>query len=465
MSRLAKVAIVGRPNVGKSALFNRICKKRIAIVDEAEGITRDRLYVDCDLFGKPFTLIDTGGIHSKSTADFNAEVLEQAEIAIEEADTLIMVVDCRIGLTALDQEVAKILFRTKKPVCLAVNKVDNVDQESFLTDFYTLGIPNIIGVSAIQGRNIAELLDLALEKVDIDSEDIEDSSDLKVAIVGRPNVGKSTLVNTLFGEDRCVVSPIAGTTRDSVDVDIIWDDESFRVLDTAGIRRKNAEHEVVDKFAAIRTKRAIDRSDVCILMLDAQQGLTTQEKKIANMIEDSGKACVLAFNKWDLVKGFRMEHCMHSIREEVPFLGHCPAVFMSAKTGRNVDDLFKQVRIVRDNIDKRVGTSELNRFLEKTMQSYHPPMITGKRLRVYYLTQIDTAPPRFIFFVNVPELMIDSYKKYLINRFRDEFDFTGVPLRFFLRKRSQRKSDAIGTGGSSATANHPLARTIAKKAS
>ncbi len=382
MPKLPKVAIVGLPNVGKSALFNKICMKRIAIVDEAEGITRDRIYGDSELFGKPFEIIDTGGIHAKSTAEFNDEILKQAQIAIEEADSLIMVVDSRVGMTDLDSEVARILLRTKKPVCLAVNKIDTQKHEERIHEFHGLGIENIIGVSAIQNYHIAELLHAALDGFAWECEEESDGS-LKVAIIGRPNVGKSTLVNGLLKEERCCVSSIAGTTRDSIDIPLEWEKERYTLVDTAGIRRKHAEHEVVDKFAAIRTQRAIERSDICILMIDAQEGITSQEKRIASSIEKAGKGCIIALNKWDLVKGFRMEHCLKSIRDEITFLNYCPAIFISAKTGRNHDTLFEAIQKVKPNLTKRISTGELNNFIEKAIQNYHPPYILGKRLRIY----------------------------------------------------------------------------------
>ncbi|MCB1085116.1 MAG: ribosome biogenesis GTPase Der [Chlamydiia bacterium] len=433
--RKTKIALIGRPNVGKSALFNRIVKKRIAIVDEMEGVTRDRLYAEAELFGRPFEVIDTGGIDERSEIPFAEEVKQQAEIAIEEADSLIMVVDSRVGITALDEGVASLLLRSGKPLLLAVNKVDNEDP-SLLAPFYTLGIEEVLPVSAIQGHNIVEMLEKALKPCPIVEEE-EEPEGIKVAIIGRPNVGKSTLVNFLLDEARCVVSPIAGTTRDSIDVTLEREGKPFTFIDTAGIRRKKAEPEVVDKFAAIRTERAIDRSNVCILMLDSQEGLTAQEKKIVNLIEEKGKGCILFLNKWDLVKGVRMEHCKKSLEIEASFIIHCPIVFGSAKTGRKVEELFPLIEEVYENLSKRIPTGKLNHFVEGVMQRVHPPMIRGKRLRIYYMAQVDTSPPRFVFFVNVPNLLDESYKKYLINQFRKTYQFTGVPLRFYLKGKKK----------------------------
>lgn len=441
MSKIRKVAIVGRPNVGKSALFNRICQKKIAIVDEAEGITRDRLYTEGDFFGMPFQLIDTGGIDARSKAQFNEHIKRQAEIAIEEADTLIMVVDSRIGLTALDKEIAEVLHRTNKPVCLAVNKVDNLSQQHLMYEFQNLGISNMIPVSATQGWNIAELLEAALGSFPKEGITEVEQKAIQLAIVGRPNVGKSSLLNYLLDEERCIVSPIPGTTRDSIDVPFSHDGVLYNLIDTAGIRRKQAEHEVVDKFAAIRTERAIERADICLLMLDAQQGLTREEKKIANSIEEAGKGCILLFNKWDLVKGFRMEHCLQGIEEEAPFLKHCPKLFMSAKTGRNVDKIFAQVKEVDENSRKRITTHQLNKFIGSCLQKNHPPMIDGRRLRIYYMAQVGIQPPKFILFVNYPNLMMESYKKYLYNQFRDTYSFLGVPIQLFCKGKERKDKE------------------------
>lgn len=440
MTHLPKLAIVGRPNVGKSALFNRICKQKIAIVDEAEGVTRDRLYAVSDLFGFHFEVIDTGGINPRSKVAFNEEIKRQAEIAIEEADTIIQVVDAQVGVTDLDKEVAKILLRTQKPVCLAVNKIDNFSQTSLMHQFHSLGISRLVPVSAAQGWQIAELLETAFEAIPSATEKSEENPEaIKVAIVGRANVGKSSLVNYLLDEERCIVSPIPGTTRDSVDISFTLDDTLYTLIDTAGIRRKHAEHEVVDKFAAIRTERAIERSDLCILILDVQEGMTAQDKKIANRIEAAGKGCIILLNKWDLVKGFRMEHCLQVIEEEVPFLKHCPKIFTSAKTGRNIDKIFPIVQEVYQNSLKRITTHQLNKFIGTSLQKNHPPMIMGKRLRIYYMAQVDVQPPKFIFFVNYPNLMAETYKKYLYNQFRETYSFTGVPINFYLKGKEKKE--------------------------
>lgn len=439
MIKRPKLAIVGRPNVGKSALFNRICKKKIAIVDEAEGVTRDRLYADADIFGLHFQVIDTGGINARSKALFNLEVKQQAEIAIEEADTIIMVVDAQIGITVLDTEVAQILLRTKKPLCLAVNKIDDSSQEHQVYQFAQLGISKMIGVSASHNWHVAELLETAFKDFPTELLEQEPDPTIHLCIVGRPNVGKSSLVNYILDDKRCIVSPIPGTTRDSIDIPFTHEGQAYNLIDTAGIRRKHAEHEVVDKFATIRTERAIERADVCILMLDAQQGMTAQEKRIANMIEEAGKGCVLLFNKWDLVKGFRMEHCLKGVEEEVSFLRHCPKLFISAKTGRNVEKIFDLVKQVDTDSKQRITTHQLNKFIATSLQKNHPPMIQGKRLRIYYMAQVAITPPKFILFVNYPNLMTDTYKKYLYNQFRDTYGFTGVPILMHLKGKEKSK--------------------------
>lgn len=447
---MIKLAIVGRPNVGKSALFNRISKKRIAIVDEAEGVTRDRLYADAEIFGKSFEVIDTGGINPKSEMPFQEEIRRQAEIAMEEADVIVMVVDGTVGITPLDEFVARLLLRKNKHLVLAVNKIDDLSKMDLVYPFYALGISKVVATSASQNFQIAELLEEALSDVEIPEKESSKDHGIRIAIVGRPNVGKSTIINHLLEEERCVVSPIAGTTRDSVDIEISVDGEKFTLIDTAGIRRKTAEHDVVEKFAAVRTERALERADVCVLVVDAERGMTTQEKRIALDIEEKGKGCIVLFNKWDLVKGFRMEHCRKSFEIDIPFLNHCPVLFVSGKTGRNLDALFKTVKEVYEQQNRRVTTGQLNKFVEKAMQKYHPPMLQGgKRLRIFYLAQVDVQPPRFVLFVNNPTLMADTYKKYLIGQFRETYGFIGSPIKFFLKGRNTKAEKAEAVAPSS----------------
>lgn len=434
-SILPKIALVGRPNVGKSALFNRLSGKRLSIVDEEEGITRDRLYAEGECFGKHFRLIDTAGIDPSSKLPFNEEVMRQSAQAIEEADAVVLVVDGKAGMMPLDLEVAKIVMRTGKPAVVAVNKIEKRDDDVLLHQFHKLGLPRLLAISAMDGNQTIELVDLVFSLLPPREENAapEPERRIRVAIAGRPNVGKSTLLNLLLGAERAVVSSMAGTTRDSIDA--IWsvDGEEILLIDTAGIRRKKAEKESVDKFAAIRTEEAIERSDVVLLLFDSYEGLTAQEKKIASDIEAKGKSCILVFNKWDLVEGVRMEHALRGVQEEVPFLKHCPTIFISAKSGRNADKIFPLIKSVYEERSRRIGTGELNKFIERCVQRVHPPMFLGKRLRIYYMTQAQISPPRFVFFVNRPDLMVDSYKKYLINQFRDTYNFSGCPLFFDLR--------------------------------
>jgi GTP-binding protein len=437
MKKKLKVAIVGRPNVGKSALFNRIVGQRLAIVDEMEGVTRDRLYAPAEHFGRQFIAIDTGGIDTASTAVFNDSIRRQAEIAILEADSIVLVVDGQIGVTEQDLMLARVLLKTAKPIVLAVNKIDHPRDQPLLGKFYTMGIKEVVATSAAHGYQIAELLEKALSPLPDEAVEEEEET-IKVAIVGRPNVGKSTLVNSLLQEERCIVSPIPGTTRDSIDIAFTFDGKKYTLIDTAGIRRKKSEKEVVDKFAHLRTERSIERADICLLILDVQEGITAQEKKILNSIEEAGKPCILILNKWDLTKGFRMEHALQALEEEASFARHCPRIAISALESRNLEKIFPLVDEVITTGAERVSTHQLNVFVEKALQRNHPPMIQGKRLRIYYMTQIGTSPPQFVVFVNRPDLMIDSYKKYLLNSFREVYPFPGYPLELHLRGKKQR---------------------------
>lgn len=440
---LPKIALVGRPNVGKSALFNRICQKRISIVDEQEGITRDRLYARAEIFGRSFFVIDTGGIDFSGKIPFAELVKKQAEVAIEEADAVVLVVDGQVGLTSFDEEVARKLRRSSKPVFLAVNKIDDPRDEVKVHPFALLGISQMFGVSALQGREIAELLEAISQAVPEKEEEPLPEGTIRVAIVGRPNVGKSTLLNEILQEERSIVSPIAGTTRDAIDILFEKDGQSYLLIDTAGIRRKKSEKEVVDKFAAVRTEEAIERADVCLLVLDSFEGFTAQERRIASWIEEKGKSCILLFNKWDLMKNLRMEHARRGVKELAPFLEHCPISFISALEGRNIDPILPSVKEVFQERYQRISTGQLNKLIERCLQKYHPPLITGKRLRIYYLTQVAVNPPRFVLFVNKPDLMTETYKKYLVNQLRESFPFSGCPIVFELRGKAKPEGDIL----------------------
>jgi len=434
MSHLFRIALVGRPNVGKSALFNAICKKRIAIVDEQEGVTRDRLYAKTEFFGKTVEVIDTGGIETKNPGLFQDEIIQQTEIAIREADSIVIVVDAQAGLTDLDIEVAKRLHRTKKPITLAVNKVDNSSLFTKQFDFLALGIQNIVCVSAQHGYQIAELIETAIGDM-TPCQEVVQSPSPSIAIIGRTNVGKSTLLNALCNENRSIVSPIAATTRDSIDSLICHADKEYCFIDTAGLRRKKKEKDVVEKFSYIRTKEAIKRAQVCLLVIDALDGMTMEEKKIVQMIEEEKKCCIVLVNKWDLVKGFRMEHCFKGLDAENFFLSGAPKLIISAKTKRNINKIFSLIDTQLERYSNRITTGQLNKFLTTAMQYYHPPVIGGKRLRIYYMTQVEKSPPQFVLFVNNPLLLDPSYKRYLLNALKDTFTLQGVPILFTLRKK------------------------------
>jgi len=426
-----KIALIGRPNVGKSALFNRIIQKRMAIVDEMEGVTRDRMYAKVEAFGHCFELIDTGGIDTTARLPFAEEVKYQAEVAIEEASSLIMVVDGRAGITTLDEKIAHLLLRSKKPIILAINKIDNEHHTTSIFPFYALGITNMLPISAIHGIHIAELLENVLVSCPKTRKEKKHEG-IKVAIIGKPNIGKSTMINTLLNQKRCIVSPIAGTTRDAIDVKLSYQEESFIFIDTAGIRKKRSEQ--VDHFAYIRCEEAIDRADLSLLMIDAREGITIQEKRMTRIIEKKGKGCLIFCNKWDLIKNFRMEHCKQGLESDASFLNHCPKLFGSALNGHNVTHVFSYIKEIDRHLKQRISTSQLNQFVEKTIQKVHPPLSKrGKRLRIYYMAQIDNYPPRFVLFVNNPHLLTENYKKYLIRQFRTTYHFTGVPLFFYLK--------------------------------
>ena len=447
MKNKLKLALVGRPNVGKSALFNRLCRKRISIVDDEEGTTRDRIYGETDFFGTPVGLIDTGGIALDPALPFQEGIRKQVQLALDEADAIVMVVDAQVGVTPADREVATLLLRQGKQVTLGVNKVDDTTHMDQTYDFYQLGIEKLVPISATHGLQLAELLETALEGLSVEVPEEKATTSTKVALVGRPNVGKSTLLNYLLSDDRSVVSPIAGTTRDAIDATVTIDGVDLTLIDTAGIRRKRAEHEVVDKFAAIRTEQAIERADICIVILDATQGLTAQDKRITSLIEQSGKGCILVFNKWDLVKGVRMEHCLQAVRADAAFLAHCPAFFVSALHGTHLHKLIPAIQEVRRHQQERITTGQLNRFVERAIQLYHPPMIQGKRLRIYYMTHVETQPPTFVLFVNYPHLMLETYKRYLIGKFREAYQFTGNPLIFVLKHRSRASAEVRASSG------------------
>lgn len=437
-----KIAIIGRPNVGKSALFNRLLKKRVAIVDEMEGVTRDRIYGEGEFEGRFYILIDTAGIETTDHSELNVKILEQSRLAIEEADYCIFVVDGRTGVTRMDEEIAELLRKKHKPVCLAVNKIDFDEHAELAYPFYQLGFEKALGISASHGRNVYELLETVFSNLPEDSNCEGARADKEIiSIIGRPNVGKSTLMNYLSKEPRCVVSPIAGTTRDAIEVEIEYNDKSYTFIDTAGIRRKNKEYEAVEKFAFIRTHQALEKSGICLFLIDPQDGITSQEKKFLSQIYELGKSCIIVINKWDLVKGFRMEHAQQALIDESPFLAIYPIIFISALTGRNIDQLYALIEKAAISRAQKLETSALNQFISKALQKNNPPTILNKRLRIYYITQVKSSPPAFMFFVNYANLMTSNYRKYLLNQMRETFDFTATPIQFLLRSKHQPKAE------------------------
>ncbi|XOQ57616.1 MAG: ribosome biogenesis GTPase Der [Lactobacillus delbrueckii] len=429
------VAIVGRPNVGKSTLFNRIINERVAIVEDRPGVTRDRNYARASWMGHQFSIIDTGGITwEDSTID--EEIRAQAEIAIEEADVIVMLADVSQGVTSLDERIAHLLYRADKPVLLAVNKADNPEQRTDIYDFYSLGLGDPIPVSGSHGTGIGDLLDEVVKNFPADAEKTEEGV-ISFSVIGRPNVGKSSIVNRLLGEERVIVANEEGTTRDAIDTPFVKDGTKFRVVDTAGIRRRGKVYEKTEKYSVMRAMSAMERSDVAILVLDASTGIREQDKHVAGYAHEAGLGMIIAVNKWDLPKkdsssGKDFEAV---IREEFPYLDYAPIVFVSAKTGKNIDQLPKMVKEVYENKNQRIQSSVLNDLLLEASRLVPAPMVKGKRLRVYYMTQVKTNPPTFVVFCNDPELMHFSYQRFLINQLRENFDFTGTPIKILPRKR------------------------------
>ncbi|MCD5447864.1 ribosome biogenesis GTPase Der [Lactobacillus delbrueckii subsp. lactis] len=429
------VAIVGRPNVGKSTLFNRIINERVAIVEDRPGVTRDRNYARASWMGHQFSIIDTGGITwEDSTID--EEIRAQAEIAIEEADVIVMLADASQGVTSLDERIAHLLYRADKPVLLAVNKADNPEQRTDIYDFYSLGLGDPIPVSGSHGTGIGDLLDEVVKNFPADAEKTEEGV-ISFSVIGRPNVGKSSIVNRLLGEKRVIVANEEGTTRDAIDTPFVKDGTKFRVVDTAGIRRRGKVYEKTEKYSVMRAMSAMERSDVAILVLDASTGIREQDKHVAGYAHEAGLGMIIAVNKWDLPKkdsssGKDFEAV---IREEFSYLDYAPIVFVSAKTGKNIDQLPKMVKEVYENKNQRIQSSVLNDLLLEASRLVPAPMVKGKRLRVYYMTQVKTNPPTFVVFCNDPELMHFSYQRFLINQLRENFDFTGTPIKILPRKR------------------------------
>ncbi|OPY58932.1 MAG: GTPase Der [Pelotomaculum sp. PtaU1.Bin035] len=435
------VAIVGRPNVGKSTLFNRIVGSRLAIVEDEPGVTRDRLYQDAEWAGRSFTLVDTGGLDFQGDGEITRGVRRQIELAIQEADVVLFVVDVRAGLNPDDEDAAVIVRRSEKPVVLAANKVERFDANALVYEFYRLGLGEPIPVSAAEGLNTGDLLDRLVELLPPEEKDDYPADTVKIAVIGRPNVGKSSLVNVILGEDRVIVSKIPGTTRDAIDTPFERERKLYVIIDTAGIRRKSKVEGLTEKYSTIRSLRAVDRSDVALIVLDAFEGVTEQDKRIAGYAHEAGKASVIVVNKWDLVKkdGRTMNRFTESIRQELAFMQYAPLVFISALTGQRVPKVLALVDFVAEQHSARISTPDINVLVKEAVMQNPPPGDKTRRLKIMYATQGGVRPPKFILFVNDPELMHFSYRRYLENQIRSAYGFEGTPIWFGLRKRSKEQ--------------------------
>ncbi|MBO4779453.1 MAG: ribosome biogenesis GTPase Der [Selenomonadaceae bacterium] len=438
------VAIIGRPNVGKSTLFNQIGKRRMSIVDDMAGVTRDRIYMDATWLDREFTLIDTGGIEIKSADKILTEIRTQAKIAVDEADVIIFVVDGRTGLTADDEDVAKFLRGADKPIVLAVNKIDTPKLDAETYEFYNLGLGEPIGISASNALNLGDLLDAVIKTFPQTSEETRDEDEIRIAVIGRPNVGKSSLVNAMLGEERVIVSDIPGTTRDAIDTQFFSGGTKFTLIDTAGMRRKSKIDEPVERYSVIRSLRAIDRADVVLMLIEAPAGVTEQDKKIAGYAHDSGKGCVLVVNKWDI---FPNKHDRSTnrftdeLRQRLGFLQYAPVVYVSALTGQRVERVTELVKFVAEQQSMRIQTSILNELIRDAVAVNPPPSKKGKSAKIFFATQADICPPKFILFVSEPELLHFSYLRFIENRLRESFGFEGTPLKFIVRKHNQNPQD------------------------
>ncbi len=434
------VAIVGRPNVGKSTLFNKLIGQRLSIVDDTPGVTRDRIYGDCEWLGHTMLLVDTGGIEPYSDDIILSQMRRQAQLAIDSAEVIILVTDVRDGVVATDLEVASMLQKSGKPVVLCVNKCDSIGgiPDDFY-EFYNLGLGDPIAVSSVHGRGTGDLLDAVLEHLPADAGTEEDEFVIKVAVIGKPNVGKSSLVNALCGEERTIVSNIAGTTRDSTDTLIENENGSFLFIDTAGLRRKSRVDERIEKYSVIRAKMAIERADVCVIMIDALEGFTEQDSKVAGLAHEAGKACIIAVNKWDAVEkdDKTMDIMRKDLMENFKFMSYAPIIFISAETGQRIDKLFDLIKFVDDQNSFRTTTGVLNDILARAVARVQPPSDKGKRLKIYYMTQISTRPPTFVAFCNSKELFHFSYQRYIENQIREVFGLEGTPIKLIIRERGE----------------------------
>lgn len=435
------VAIVGRPNVGKSTLFNKLVGKRLSIVDNTPGVTRDRIYGNCEWLGHNMLLVDTGGIEPFSDDVILSQMRRQAELAITSADVIIFVTDIRSGVVAADSEVASMLQKSGKPIILCVNKVDNIGAlPPEFYEFYNLGLGDPIAVSSVHGHGTGDLLDEVIKNIPEGSFDDADEDIVKVAVIGKPNVGKSSLINKISGEERAIVSDIAGTTRDATDTVIHNSHGDFVFIDTAGLRRKSKVDDQIEKYSVIRARMAVERADVCVIMIDANEGFTEQDSKVAGIAHDLGKACIIAVNKWDAVEktGTTMDVQRKKLMNDFSFMSYAPIIFISAKTGQRLDRLFELIKFVNTQNAMRISTGKLNDVLSAATTRVQPPTDKGRRLKIYYMTQASTRPPTFVCFVNSKDLFHYSYQRYIDNQIREVFGLEGTPTRYVVREREKR---------------------------
>ena len=436
------VAIVGRPNVGKSALFNKLVGRRISIVEDTPGVTRDRIYGETDWNGRKFTLIDTGGIEPRTDSEILTFMREQAGIAVSHADVIVFLTDIRTGLTASDQEVAAMLLRSGKPIILAVNKMDSVGAvDPDFYEFYNLGLGDPIAVSAVHGHGTGDLLDACVEYFPPDDGVEEDDGRIQVAIIGKPNVGKSSLTNKILGEQRTIVSDVAGTTRDAIDSYFENETGKYVFIDTAGMRKKSKVDESIERYSVLRAQMAIERADVCLILIDAQEGVTEQDTKVAGMAHDAGKASIIVVNKWDLIEkdGKTMDRMREDVRRDLSYMTYAPILFISAATGQRVDRLCELIQYVNNQASTRITTGMLNSVLADAQTRVQPPTDKGRRLKIYYMTQAGVKPPHFICFCNDARLFHFSYQRYLENQIRGVFGLEGTPIRMTIRQKVDKE--------------------------
>ena len=435
------VAIVGRPNVGKSTLFNKLVGRRLSIVDDTPGVTRDRIFGDCEWLGRHMLLVDTGGIEPYSDDVILSQMRTQAQLAIESADVLVLVTDLRSGVTATDEEVAAMLQKSGKPVVLCVNKCDTVGEiPAEFYEFYNLGLGDPVAVSSVHGHGTGDLLDAVLAELPEESGAGEEDDAVRVAVIGKPNAGKSSLVNALTGENRAIVSDIAGTTRDATDTRLENEHGKFVLIDTAGLRRKSRVDDKIEKHSVLRAQMAVERADVCVILIDATEGFTEQDSKVAGIAHEQGKACIIAVNKWDAVEkdGATMDRERKKLMQDFAFMSYAPIIFISAKNGQRLDRLLELIQFVDTQNAMRISTGKLNEVLADATQRVQPPTDKGRRLKIYYITQASTRPPTFVCFVNRKELFHYSYQRYLDNRIREVFGLEGTPTRYIVRERESK---------------------------